>query len=59
MVTKCEGKRQPGRPRNRTEGNITMDLKEVGCEDMEWVQLAQNAIKWHNFVNMVTNFQVL
>jgi len=37
-----EGKRSLGRPRRRWEGNIKMDLQEVGggCED--WMELAQD-----------------
>jgi hypothetical protein len=37
-----EGKRPFGRPRRRWEDNIKMDLQEVGCEDMDWIKLAQD-----------------
>ena len=38
FVGKPEGKR----PKRRWEDNIKMDLQEVGCEGMDWVNLAQN-----------------
>jgi hypothetical protein len=31
-----------GRPRRRSEDNIKMDLEEVGCEDMDWIELVQD-----------------
>jgi hypothetical protein len=37
-----EGKRPLGRPRLRWEGNIEADLQEVGCEGMDWIELAQD-----------------
>ena len=39
---KPEGKRQLGRPVNRWEDNIKMDLQEVGCENNDWIELAQD-----------------
>jgi len=41
LVGKPEGKRPLGRPRHRWEDNIKMDLQEVGCEDMNWIDLGQ------------------
>ena len=38
---KHEGKRPLGRPRRRWEDNIKMDLQEVGCGGMDWIELAQ------------------
>jgi hypothetical protein len=40
LVEKPEGKKPLGRPRHRWEDNIKMDLQEVGCEDMDWIDLA-------------------
>jgi hypothetical protein len=40
LVGKYEGKRQLGRPRPRWEDNIKTDLQEVGCRDMDWIELA-------------------
>ena len=44
---KPEGKRLFGRTRRRWEDNIKMDLQEVGCEGMEWIDLAQDRDRWH------------
>jgi len=41
LMGKPEGKRPVGRPRNRWEDNCTIDLQEVGCEGMDWIELAQ------------------
>jgi hypothetical protein len=40
LVGKLEGKRPLGRPRRRWEDNIKMDLQEVGCGVMDWIDLA-------------------
>jgi len=42
LVGKPEGKRPLGRPRRRWEDNIKMDLQEVGCGCMDWIELAQD-----------------
>jgi hypothetical protein len=41
LVRKSEGKRPLGRPRHRWEDNIQMDLQEMGCEGLDWIELAQ------------------
>ena len=46
LVEKPEGKRPLGRPRRRWEDNIKMDLQEVGCEGMDWIDVAQNRDRW-------------
>ena len=55
---KPEGKRTFGRPRCRWEGNIKMDLQEVGCEVMDWISVAQNRDRWRALVNAVMNLWV-
>jgi len=54
---KPKGKRPLGRPRHRWEDNIKMDLQEVGCGGMDWIELAQDRNRWRALVNAVTNIQ--
>jgi len=42
LVGKSEGKRPLGIPRRRWEDNIQMDLQEVGCGVVDWIELAQD-----------------
>jgi hypothetical protein len=58
LVGKPEGKRPLGRPRHRWENNIMMDLQEVGCRGLEWIELAQDRDRWQALVNAVMNLQV-
>jgi 3-oxoacyl-ACP reductase-like protein len=58
LVGKPEGKRPLGSPRCRWENNITTDLQEVGCEGMDWIELAQNRDRWRAIVNAVMNLLV-
>jgi len=55
---KPEGKRPLGRPRRRWENNIKMDLREVGCGDMDWIELAQDRERWQALVNAIMKFRV-
>jgi hypothetical protein len=53
LVGKPEGKRPLEKPRRRWEGNIMMDLQEVGCEGMDWIELAMDRDRWRALVNAV------
>jgi hypothetical protein len=58
LVGKPEGKRPLGKPRRRWEDNIKMDLQEVGCEGVGWMELAQDRDRWRALVNAVMNLRV-
>ena len=57
LVTKPEGKRPLERPRHRWK-NIKMDLQEVGCEGMDWIDVAQDMDRWRALVCAVMNLRV-
>ena len=58
LVVKPEERRPLGRRRRRWEGNIKMDIQEVGCEVVDWIDLAQDKDMWWALVNAVMNFRV-
>ena len=58
LVGKPEGKRPLGRPRRRWEDNIKMDLQEVGCGGMDWIELAQDRDRWRTLVYAGMNLRV-
>ena len=58
LVGKPEGKRQLGRPRRRWEDTIKMDLQEVGCGGMDWIELAQDRDRWRALVSAVMNLRI-
>jgi hypothetical protein len=45
LVEKPEGKTRLGRSRHRWEENIKMELHEVECGGMDWIELAQDSDK--------------
>ena len=47
-----------GRPRRRWMGNIRMDFQKVGCEYMDWIELAQDRDRWRTLVSAVMNLRV-
>ena len=55
LVGNPEGKRPLGRPRRRWEDNIKIDLQEVVCGGMNWIELAQGRDRWRALVNAVMN----
>jgi hypothetical protein len=55
LVKKTMGKRQLGRPKVRWDDNIKMDLQEVGCESIDWIELAQDGDRWWALLNAVMN----
>ena len=58
MVGKPEGNRHLGRPRRRWEDNIKMDLQDVGCGGVDWIELAQDKDRWRALVRAVMNLRL-
>jgi len=57
-VGKHEGKRQLGEPKQRWEDIITIYLKEIGSNSLNWINLPQDTDKWHALVNTLINLWV-
>jgi hypothetical protein len=55
LVGKPEGKKPLARPRRRWVDNIKMDLREIGWDGMDWIDLAQDR---NALVNTVMNLRV-
>jgi hypothetical protein len=58
VVGMPEAKIPLGRPRRRWVDNIKMDLREIGWDGMDWIDLAQNRDKWRALVNTVMSLRV-
>jgi hypothetical protein len=58
LVGKPEGKRPLGRPRCRWVDNIKMDLRKIGWDDVDWMDMAQDTDQWRALVNTVLNLRV-
>jgi hypothetical protein len=58
LVGKPEGRRPLGRPRRRWVDNIKMDLRDIGWDGVDWVDLAQDRHQWRALVNTVMNLRI-
>jgi hypothetical protein len=58
LVEKSEDKRPLERPRRRWEYNINMDLREMGIDGANWIQLTQDRVQQQACVNIVMNLWV-
>jgi hypothetical protein len=58
LVGRPEGKRPLGRPRRRWEDNIKMNLREIGIDGANWIQLARDRVQRRACVNTVMNLRV-
>jgi hypothetical protein len=57
MVGTPEGERPLGRPRCRWEDNIKMDIQEVGCGGIDWIEMAQDMDRWRALENAVMSLR--
>jgi hypothetical protein len=51
----CLRQRPLGKSRSRWKGNIKMNLRETGCENVDWIHLAENKDRWQALVNRELN----
>ena len=58
ILFKPTGKRSLGRPRLRWEGNVRMDLKEIGARTRNWVDSTRDTVYWRGLVNAALNLWV-
>jgi hypothetical protein len=58
LVGKPEGKKLLGRTRRRWVDNIKMDLREIGWDGRDWIELVQNREQWRALVNTIMNLRV-
>jgi hypothetical protein len=58
LVGKPERRRPLRRPKRISVDNIKMDLREIGWDGMDWIELAQDRDQWRALVNTVINLWV-
>jgi hypothetical protein len=58
LVGKPEGKGPQGRPRRMWVDNIKIDLREIGCDGVDWIDLAQDRDQWGALVHTVMKLRV-
>jgi hypothetical protein len=58
LVGRPKGTGPLRRPRRRWEGNIKMDLREIGIDGANWIRLAQDRVRWRAFLSTVMNLRV-
>jgi hypothetical protein len=58
LVGKPEEKRLLGKTKRGWVGNVKMDLREIRCGGMDWIDLAQDRDQWRALVNTVMSLRV-
>jgi hypothetical protein len=58
LVGKPEGRRPLGRPRRKWLDNIKMDLREIGWDNLDWINLTRDRDSWRALVNTLMNLRV-
>jgi hypothetical protein len=59
LMGEIEGKSPLGRSRRRREDRIRIDLTEIRCGSVDWIQMVQDRGQWRALVNTVMNLQIL
>jgi hypothetical protein len=57
-VGKAERRRPLGITSRTWEDNITMDIREIGWEVVDWLRVAQDRDQWRALIDMVMNLLV-
>jgi hypothetical protein len=50
-----KGRGQLGRPINKWEYIIKLDLKEIGYDGVDWIHTTQDRLHWQTLVNILMN----
>jgi hypothetical protein len=58
LMANSEEKRPLGKSGRRWVNNIKMDLREIGWDGMDWIDLAQNRDEWRTPVNTAMNLRI-
>jgi hypothetical protein len=58
LAGKPEGKISLGRPRRRWVDNIKIELRDIGWDGADWMDIAQDRDQWRALVNAVLNLRV-
>jgi hypothetical protein len=58
MMGNPEGKRLLGRPRRRRVDSIEMDLREIGWDGVDWIDMAHDRDQWRTLVNTVLKLRL-
>ncbi|KAJ4448557.1 hypothetical protein ANN_10575 [Periplaneta americana] len=58
LVGRPEGKRPLGMPRRRWEDNIKIDLRKMGYDGRDWINLAQDRDQWRTYVRAAMNLRI-
>jgi len=58
LAGRYEGKRSLGRPRRRWEDNSRLDLREIRCDDTDWIHLPEGTDQWRTLVNTAVHHRV-
>jgi hypothetical protein len=57
LVGRAKGKKPLGRPRRKWENNIDLDLREIGIDGANCIQLAQDRVQWRACMNTIMNLR--